>query len=529
MLRWRTSYLLVLALCGCQAKLPLTNKQALAEAAFASEPVAKSASTPVATAPLVAAPRLEAVRREPRMDIAVDRVPVQAFIQGLAQHSQYNLVLHPQLTGDISLNLKQVSLPELLELLRDLYGYDYRRIGNTFQLLPAEPRTLVIPVDYLNLQRSGISRTLTNWGQLGNNSGGSGSSNSGSSSSGSNSGSNGSAGSSTTGTEILTQSRSDVWQELQHSLELIVGTEGGQQVVVSPQTSSVVVRALPAGLRAVKEYLDNARLSLGRQVVLEAKILEVTLDEGFQAGIDWQGLITRGESQLTLSQAGAVPLAPPSPGGGVFGMTLTRHDFQGVIRLLESQGQVQVLSSPRVSTLNNQKAVIKVGTDEFFVTGVSSTTTSVGASTQVSPDLDLTPFFSGIALDVTPQIAEDGDIRLHVHPTVSRVQDQVKTVTLGNDQFVLPLAFSSIRESDSIVRARSGQLIVIGGLMQQDRFDDNAKAPWLADIPLVGKLFTQTKRGQGKSDLVILLRPWLVDDQGQQQWLEQVSAPLLKR
>lgn len=171
---------------------------------------------------------------------------------------------------------------------------------------------------------------------------------------------------------------------------------------------------------------------------------------------------------------------------------------------------MQVLSSPRVSTVNNQKAVIKVGTDEFFVTDISSTTVT-GVTTTSTPDITLTPFFSGIALDVIPQIDEDNNVILHIHPTVSDVAEQTKIITVGGQQQSLPLAQSSVRESDSIVRARSNQIIVIGGLMKNATLEDIGSTPLLGDIPLIGPLFRHTNQRSLKSELVILLRPIVVD------------------
>ena len=154
-------------------------------------------------------------------------------------------------------------------------------------------------------------------------------------------------------------------------------------------------------------------------------------------------------------------------------------DFAAFIQLLDTQGRTRVLSSPRVSTLHNQKAVIKAGTDEFFVTGINSNTTT-GEATTTTLDVELTPFFSGVALDVTPQISEDGTVLMHIHPTVSEVDDQSKRISFGDSSSDLPLAFSQIRESDSVVRAKSGQVIVIGGLMRERRVRDDYKTPFLA-------------------------------------------------
>jgi MSHA biogenesis protein MshL len=173
---------------------------------------------------------------------------------------------------------------------------------------------------------------------------------------------------------------------------------------------------------------------------------------------------------------------------------------------------VQVLSSPRVATLNNQKAIIKVGTDEFFVTDITSTATTSAVGTNFFPTIELTPFFSGIALDVTPQISEDNRVTLHIHPSVSEVVDQQKTVTIGTLTQQIPLALSTVRESDSIVRANSGQVVVIGGLMQDSINDENAATPGLSDIPVLGNAFKHKRRQSAKRELVILLRPVVVDD-----------------
>jgi len=164
--------------------------------------------------------------------------------------------------------------------------------------------------------------------------------------------------------------------------------------------------------------------------------------------------------------------------------------------------------------------VIKVGTDEFFVTDVA-TTTVTGTTTTVTPSVTLTPFFSGIALDVTPQISEGGQVTLHVHPSVSEVVDQQKTVTIGNQTQQLPLALSTVREADSIIRARSGQVVVIGGLMQDQTDDRAALTPGLGRIPLLGNLFKQQSRRSTKSELVILLKPTVVGGDG--EWMGAVK------
>jgi MSHA biogenesis protein MshL len=170
-----------------------------------------------------------------------------------------------------------------------------------------------------------------------------------------------------------------------------------------------------------------------------------------------------------------------------------------------------VLSSPRVSTLNNQKAVIKAGSDEFFVTDIASNTVT-GTSSATSRNVELTPFFSGIALDVTPQISAGGEVILHIHPTVSDVTDQTKALTVSGETDSLPLAFSEIRESDSIVKAKSGQIIVIGGLMRNSRRTETFAVPLLGRLPGLGRLFRSERDVENKTELVIMLKPIVVDD-----------------
>ena len=309
-----------------------------------------------------------------------------------------------------------------------------------------------------------------------------------------------------------------------------------------------MVRAEPSEMRIVEEYLESSQEILHRQVILEARILEVTLSDGFQSGINWATLQTSGTDSLTVSQVGGGsvltgtgyastqnnmgvlnPAAPvPIIGsmteafGGVFSAALNTNDFSAFIELLKTQGDVQVLSSPRVSTINNQKAVIKVGNDEFFVTNINtqSNTAVAGGGTQVSVDLD--PFFSGVALDVIPQISAEGDIVLHVHPAVSEVREQTKTVATTFGTLVMPLAASNIRESDTVIRAANQQVVVIGGLMQNSTEDQQAGIPILSDIPLIGGLFRHTKKGTRKSELVILLKPTVIDADGN-VWRQQLQ------
>ena len=477
------------------------------------------------------------IEDEARFDISVNAVAADQFFLSLVDGTDYNMVIHPEVTGSITLNLRNVTIPDVLEATRDVYGFEFISTAYGFQVLPGRLRARIYQINYLNVERTGSSHTLVSSGSLTQ-----------SETISSDDGTTASASGGLVGTEIRTeQSVTTFWQELQESVQAIVGTGEGRSVVVNPQSGVVVARALPNELREVEAYLQATQLIIQRQVIIEAKIIEVTLNDQFQSGINWSSLLTPGNESITASNVGggsvlvgesglsgiagntgnldpanfsAISGADASAFGGVFSLALNFGDFTAFIELLETQGNVQVLSSPRVATLNNQKAIIKVGRDEFFVTDISTENVISTTGAIITPDITLTPFFSGIALDVTPQISQSGYVTLHVHPSISDVVDQQKTVIVGAVTQQLPLALSTVRESDSIVRARSGQVIVIGGLMQEIINDQDAQTPFLGDLPGIGKLFNHKKQETIKSELVILLRPIVV--QGADEWNDEL-------
>jgi MSHA biogenesis protein MshL len=466
---------------------------------------------------------------ESKFDINVKNVDAQSLFLGLVKDTSYNMVVHPEVKGAISLNLQNVTVPEVLSVINDVYGYPIKRNGRMFQVLPAGIRTEVFKVNYLNIRRQGLSETRVSSGSVS-----AADSNNSSSNSSTNSvdddQNNSSQQGRLVGTHIITSGRSDFWGELKQNLNVLIGEGDDRRVIVTPQSGMIIVRALPSEIKVVKEYLLAAELIMKRQVILEAKILEVTLNDDFQSGINWTAIgnpsagksVIASQGGATVANAGGQNLiAIPGATGirsantatGIFGLTLSLNDFTGIIDLLETQGTVQVLSSPRISTVNNQKAVIKVGTDEFFVTEVTNNVTSSASGPAVSsPSVELTPFFSGIALDVTPQIGVDDSIVLHVHPTVSEVVEQQRSFTVGDQPFELPLAQSSIRESDSIIYAQSDQVVVIGGLIQNVSKTSNAATPWASKIPIIGNAFKQKDQRSTKRELVILLRPRVFSD-----------------
>ncbi len=496
----------------------------------------------------VPSPRLEAER----FDVSVRSVSAKTFFLGLVEGTGTNVVVHPEVSGTISLDLQDVSVEDVLRVVRDIHGYDYKKTGNIYTVYPNELRTQVFKINYLDVQRVGVSDTHVSLGQeqssAGNYQGGNRGSGGGSLGNSANlfgmldGERGGSVGTELSpGARIQTLNRTDFWPSLRATISAMIGGESeDRMVMVNPQSGMIVVKALPHELSAVRDFLERSQLSIKRQVILEAKILEVRLSEGFEAGINWnaisgqlahnynQGRITSRNDELLIQRDFPGSSAQQLITDGVletsenlFSSVLRVGDISQLLDLLETQGNVQVLSSPRVSTVNNQKALIRVGTDEYFITGISSNTTANVTSVTSTPNIELSSFFSGIALDVTPQISEFGDVILHIHPVVSNVQDQLKVFTIGDEEFALPLAQRGVRESDSIVRAQSGQVVVLGGLMQETTDNRDGKRPILGDIPLLSSLFKTKSRSRSKTELVILLRPIVVGDDTWQQSLEE--------
>ncbi len=542
---------LALAVAGCTTYRhpePVQAKDVLKQAMSEQSPTAPLTSLP----PSVQSELLQLNRPqqpmtipEKRMRIAAHDVDAVEFFGSLFKGSRYSVAVHPGVAGVISVELKDVTLQEALATVGDMYGFDVQRKGNVFHVYPAGLRTETIPVNYLMMARRGLSRTSVSTGGVtandnnngNNNNFDNGLNNSGNNNSQGNTAS-GDNNTNSNGTRIETDSNNDYWTDLRDALQTLIGTGEGRAVITSPQAGLVTVRAYPKELKAVREFLDQSGEHLKRQVVLEARILEVSLNEGYEQGVDWSGLsaswdggkgITGGGSLLDSPIASTPNQIFRALGGGA-GFTISDGNFNVAVSLLKTQGDVNTLSSPRVTATNNQKAVIKVGTDEYFVTNASTTTTTSGTSAPiVTPNVELTPFFSGIALDVTPQIDEQGKVLLHIHPSVIDTEEQSKTISVGTaDPLVLPLAKSSIRESDTVVQANNGDIIVIGGLMKTDRQEIVSKVPLLGDIPWVGEAFTNRRESNRKVELVILLKPTVVEKDTWQKELQRSSELLDK-
>ena len=470
--------------------------------------------------------KTEEAPAETKFDLVVSNTPAQQVFLAIVSGTRYSMLLHPEVSGSISLNLKDVTVFDALETIHQMYGYEYKVDGTRIYIQPLGLQTRIFQVNYLTGQRDGTSNLRVTSGSVSDNSPGA--------STGTGTSTAGSSASGLQSSQVSMTSKADFWDELSKSLVAIVGSEPGRSVVISPMSGVIVVRAMPDEMNNVAAYLKASQISVERQVILEAKIVEVQLNESFQSGVNWavfqnnpNSLLSAGvgasgstlspilggaATALSSNPLAATPgstLLPSATGavGSLFGLAFQTSNFAALLNFLETQGDVHVLSSPRIATLNNQKAVLKVGTDEFFVTNVSSTTTT-GTATTTTPEVTLQPFFSGIALDVTPRIDQNDEIILHVHPSVSLVSTVNKIVDVGGvgGTLNLPLASSSISETDSIVRARDGQIVAIGGLMRQATFDDQSGIPGLPK-----SIFEQTSKTTQKRELIILIKPTVIN------------------
>ena len=483
----------------------------------------------VAAAGAVATPR--AIPEPTRFDLAVNHAPAAQVFMQIGSGTAYNMLVSPDVSGHVSITLKNTTVTEALESMRELFGYDFRITGNRIFVYPNTVQTKLYRINYLSGRRQGASDIRVTSSSITLTGTGNGSSTGG----GNTTTTPGTGQRPDDATHVRTTSDADFWSEVSASLQAMVGGAGGRSVVLNPASGVIVVRATSVELRQVDQYLRAIQVSIERQVMIEAKIIEVSLSKEAQTGINWgafgrilgdklgvalgvaaPGTVLQTVGALVADGAIVKPaesLTTTGQGRGFYGLALQSNNFAALLNFLETQGDVSVLSSPRIATLNNQKAVLKVGTDELYVTGVTTTTTSSGDSSVSSPTLNLQPFFSGIALDVTPQVDDQGNVMLHVHPSISRVAEQNKNIDLGDlGQFRLPLASSAISEIDSLVRVRDGEIVAIGGLMKQESRADRSGVQGLQDVPGVGALFRQTSDLNSKRELVILLKPTVIRD-----------------
>lgn len=471
---------------------------------------------------------------------------VQEVLLAFSKESDLNIVIDPELSGKVTIDLKKVTLEEVLDSILTPLGWTYRTEGKFIKIIKPQLETRFFTLNYVATKRGGKREVYAStgggtqtalMGQQG----------------GTVTGQTTTGGGARTGySDLISVDELDLWDEIQKGLEAIVfdSAEGkktvseqekmtytkvdekGKKLIINKSTGIICVTDYPVNLNKVASFLEAIEGSSQRQVTIQAKIIEVILNDEHREGINWQvierlprfvnlgwGLTDKaGTTGFPGSTTGyllgatgaettvASTISTPNtftikPFGGVFliGAGGTEVLLSDIMEAISQQGEVKVLSNPTISTLNNQKAIIRVGDqDVFFITGAVSTQYTVTQYIQPMT-IDI-----GIILDVTPQIAEDGTIIMNIHPSITERTGE-KTAPDGRSTFPL----LSVRETDTTVRVRDGQTVIIAGLMQEKTEKTYTGVPGLQSLPLLGGLFryrTETKRN---SELVIMITPTL--------------------
>lgn len=457
--------------------------------------------------------------------VVVNEVPVKELLFALARDAQINVDIDPVIEGVVTINAIDQSLPQILDRLARQVDLRYELFGDTLYIQPDEPFLRTYVVDYVNMSRE-MESTNTIATQISSTSGGDAE------------GGGGGGNNSTTG--VTSTSNHHFWANLVSGVSAILGegssSSGGDDVKITdtvipnPESGIIAVRAIEFQHELIQEFIDNVVGSAKRQVMVQATIVEVTLNDQYQAGIDWSLLNKSGAgisiASTALAGTSIVPALLSS-----FEITATdpnaigNQSLTATIRLLDEYGEAKVLSSPQIMTLNNQTAILKVVENfVYFEIDAKTVAGEAGADPIVTVETTAKTVPVGIVMTVTPQIDAGDVITLNVRPTISRVADTV--LDPGPSIFVLlnptsggnitspanPVPVIAVREMESILRLNNGQIGVLGGLMTDERRDNDTGLPGVKDQPFLGNLFKSKSAEYVKTELVIFLRPVLIRD-----------------
>ncbi len=456
----------------------------------------------------------------PRLEtytVIVSDVPAKDLLFSMARDAKLNLDIHSDITGNVTLNAIDQTLPQILERLSQQVSMRYSIEDSTLRVRADTPYLRNYKIDYVNISREArgeirVASSLGSTGQsdIGQSSGGSGS----------RSGGSGRRGDNSSLTEVSNQSENKFWQTLTLNIKSFLVENGSDieainddRVIVNKETGLIAVKATQKQHALIQRFVDQVLVNAKRQVLIEATIAEIKLSDRYQAGIDWSLIASDPLSGVGFNsnfRGGNLSSSPVS--------TLTISDIVSgdqlsmTLSALEQFGDVQVLSSPKVMAINNQPAILKVVDNiVFFEIEVDTTTNQTITSTTYETTINSVPV--GFVMSVTPYISEDNVVTLNIRPTISRV---IETVNDPNPVFadagvVSEVPVIQVREIESILQVNSGDTAIIGGLMQDTKDDVTRGVPLLMDIPFVGKLFSYTDELQEKSELVIFIKPIVVD------------------
>jgi len=522
----------LVALAGCASRPPVTSPQTQVRLEPARATDGGDAGAPLPSLPVLSSGgTISDSRGGPRVqDLTAVNQDVGTVVRALAKQFNMQYQIDPGVRGTVNTTIRNATLPEALAMILP-QGATYQIANGVIRISPARMETRIFSLDYVALSRIGtastvIQRRLGNAG-IGNNSAGN--------VGGAGQGGFGGAGGLGGGADVISAvSVADVWEEIRIATEALVfdepasqgatgqGTVGqqgsagmgggrpfsrtsadGRRLIINPIAGTITVSAFTGSLEQVETFIRTFESSIQRQVLIEAKIVEVNLDRESEFGINWDVVATNASGSF-------------SPGGGGQNNISLRlragsTQINAVLTALQSQGSVQVLSSPRVSALNNQRAVFNVTRGEIvFSLTQTPTVNAAGQTTGFTSTVNPTQVNVGIVLDVLPQIGADNSVTMNIRPVVTSV---ARTASFTVDGNTLQAPVIDTRESDTMARLRGGETIVIGGLMQNRRERVRSGVPVLMHIPLLGRLFSRTRDVERKAELVIFLTPTIIAGQ----------------
>lgn len=321
----------------------------------------------------------------------------------------------------------------------------------------------------------------------------------------------------------------DFWESMEKSLEHLLGKQEGkessgrqqQNITVNRLTGTIIVTASRRSMDKVERYLDNVRKVLGRQVVIEARIIEVQLSKSLEYGVDWTflektagGTVNSGFGALNLATTNFNGATQAAASASKFQFGVTRANFQAILTALQTQGNLKILSNPKINVMNGHASILTVGTNTSFISKVTTTTTATAAGNSISFVPETTSVLSGLIIGIIPYISDTGEISLSITPITSDLVNLTdKTFGTAGNELTITIPTVALREMTTTVKMWDGQTAVIGGLISKKESTNEEKVPLLGSIPYLGKLFTRVNNTESRSELILMLRPSLVDNQ----------------
>lgn len=436
---------------------------------------------------------------------------IKTALAMFARANKLNIVPDADVTGTVTLDVADLPLEQMMRALLEANDCTWEEDGGLIRVRAYQTETF--HVDYLRLSRTGRGQNAASLSAASSSGrGGSGGGFGGGGGGGGGLGGSGSQGGSAI--NLTAENPVEFWKELQQELEKLLTDKGKETMAINMTAGLIQITDRPSALKRVAQYLADLEQGVERQVDIEARLYDVMLSDEYQLGIDWNLAAQVGSAQLlpnssTIVTAPIGGLSPAPPSLRVNGVwNIPDGQINAVLDALQKQGEVRVISKPRIRTLNNQTALIKVGTETPFFSQRSTFVPGVNATgATVLQDDQVTTITVGTILSITPQVSEDGWITLDISPVLTSLVDTELSPSQTTTAPVL-----DIKQASTIVRVRDGTTVVMGGLIQDSKTRTVRKVPIVGDIPLLGKLFQGRFEASQKKELVIFLTPRIVRD-----------------